>query len=141
MTILLSDNSIYPISYPYVISPSILESAVEIDLSNQGLISLPPFVYEAHLNRLQRLNLANNSLIVVPNDFNSLFPNLVSLDVSNNNLDYLPFVVPTTLNTVIARKNRLCYMPNYIGCVRHLDVRENQGVILGPNRDVDVVFV
>lgn len=60
-----------------------------LDLSNNGLIFLPPRIF-AHLSSLRRLQLANNSLVALHNSTLSGLEQLEELDLTLNALKTVP---------------------------------------------------
>ncbi|XP_053718807.1 trophoblast glycoprotein a [Synchiropus splendidus] len=68
---------------------SSLRSLRGLDLSNNGLIFLPPRMF-SHLTNLQRLQLSNNSLVAIHNTTLSGLEHLQELDLTLNSLKYVP---------------------------------------------------
>lgn len=96
-------------------------NAVELDLSNKGLHSLPLEI--GTLNNLQRLNLSNNHLSSLPLDIANLI-NLRWLDVSGNQLISLPTEIGQLVNLqrLYLSRNRLMSLPSEIGKLTELEI-------------------
>lgn len=86
-----------------------------LDLSNNGLVFLPPRIF-SHLSSLQRLLLANNSLVALHNSTLSGLERLEELDLSLNALKTVPEEGLRELDSVPVAKVLLARNPFMCKC-------------------------
>jgi internalin A len=110
------------------------EGRTKLDLSQNGLESLPPEI--ARLNKLTALDLGDNQLASLPPEFSKL-TSLTHLDLGNNRLTSLPPEVTrlTSLIYLDLRNNRLTSLPpefTRLTSLTYLDLWGNQLASLPP---------
>jgi internalin A len=95
------------------IQKALQSGAVELDLSQLGLISIPYTI--VHLTNLKRLSLSLNQLSKLPEEITRL-TNLQKLDLSGNELTSLPEEIAhlTNLQELHLNHNRLTIFPDAI---------------------------
>ncbi len=99
------------------------EGVTELDLSGQGLTSLPPEI--GSLSRLEVLDLAENQLTTVPRELGQL-ANLRHLNLSGNQLTAVPVELGQLANLthLSLHGNRLTAVPPELGRLAKLRVLE-----------------
>ena len=102
-----------------VIEQTVRDRLTELDLSNEGIESLPPEVGE--LKNLTRLKLNGNRLSSLPPEIGDL-QSLAELWVAENRLTYLPAEIGNlkTLSKLYLWKNQLSSLPPEIGDLKNL---------------------
>ncbi|XP_032523625.2 asporin-like [Danaus plexippus] len=106
-----------------------------IDLSSQSLSEVP------HLqnNLVCVLYLQNNKLKLLPEDLFLLLPNLMWLDLRDNELTDIPITIKghKSLTHLLMQNNKLISLPNELGTVKCLKVLQLSGnPLIYPPRDV-----
>lgn len=105
----------------------------ELDLSDQGIIELPPEI--GQLVKLQRLHLNGNQLHSVPKEIGKLV-NLCDLTLSGNNLTSLPAELGQLVNLrrLYLHGNQLMFLPIELGQLTNLHelILSNNLLIVAP---------
>lgn len=99
----------------------------------QIITCLQEIVNPLYLNKVQRLTIANNGLLIFPEEINSLGRLLTYLDLSNNNIANLPTDFGSyfpKLETLILNNNNLSEIPAAVclsgGCIRSFSIAGNR---------------
>ena len=96
----------------------------EIDLSNQQFTTLSPATFPC-LDQFRKVNLAFNRLSSV-NEPTGNFMNLISLDLSNNNLTSLPYSIlrptPSSLSNLDLRNNSIPAIDLFLYTLKNISV-------------------
>ena len=101
-----------------------------LDLSGQGIDVFPTISYlqiQPHL--LAHLDLSGNRMKYIHDDVISYFPNLITLDLSSNELEFLPcgLCKLTELKTLLVKNNVLCELPQCVSTSQSLEVLNVSG--------------
>ena len=104
-----------------------------LDLSSQEIAVFPTI---STLQRLQiqphlltHLNLSGNRMKFIPDDVIGYFTNLITLDLSSNELGYLPcgLCKLTKLKTLLVKNNVLCELPKCKSSSQSLEILNVSG--------------
>jgi lipid-A-disaccharide synthase-like uncharacterized protein len=112
---------------------SLLEnSSTYLDLSNQGLFTIPPEITK--LTDLEFLNLNGNNIVEIPEAIGNL-TNLTELYLQNNQITILPEAIGnlTNLTELYLQNNQITILPEAIGNLTNLTelyLQNNQIAIL-----------
>lgn len=94
------------------------DSVFRLDLSKKKYSEIPSEIYR--FKNLRELNLSQNKLIALPDDF--YFPNLEVLNLEKNDLDTFSSCICqlTTLRQLYLGRNEIRYFPECIGNLQEL---------------------
>lgn len=107
-----------------------LGALMHLNLSNNGLSCIPQEFDLKAFTSLNKLSLEGNAFVTLPDDLLSPLSVLATLEVSNNHLSNLDCVCErTSLSEITARSNRLTHLPQSVGQLvnlKTLDLTDNQ---------------
>ncbi|XP_047539868.1 leucine-rich repeat-containing protein 1-like [Vanessa atalanta] len=106
-----------------------------LNVSSQGLVNIP----KINNNFISVIYLQNNKLKILSNDFFPSLPNLMWLDLRDNELSDIPKSVKNhrSLSHLLLQNNKITYLPNELGTVLTLKVLQLSGnPIKNPPRDI-----